>query len=114
VGEPDALARLVLGPGAAKQLEYALMILGVDPPAIVADLEDRKTELAAAADRDVPGDAALQIFQGVVDQIGEDLLQRQPVADDVRQRLDANLGLCLTPDAPPCRRWIRSDRGYRS
>ena len=32
-----------------------------------------------------------EVFQRIVDQVGEDLLQRQPVADDIRQRLDANL-----------------------
>ena len=45
--------------------------------------------------QDVAGDAGLEIFQRVVDQIGEDLLHRQPVADDVGQRLDADLRLRL-------------------
>ena len=54
-----------------------------------------KAELGAAADRDVAGNAGLEIFQRVVDQIGKDLLQRQAVADDVRQRLDADLRLGL-------------------
>ena len=35
MGEPDALARLVLGAGAAEQVEDALMVLGVDAAAVV-------------------------------------------------------------------------------
>ena len=86
---------LVLGSGAAEQVEDALMVLGIDAAAVVGDLEDRKAELGAAADRDIAGNAGLEIFQRVVDQVGEDLLQREPVADDVRQRLDADLRLGL-------------------
>ena len=57
MGQPDALARLVLGSGAAEQVEDALMVLGIDAAAVVGDLEDRKAELGAAADRDVAGNA---------------------------------------------------------
>ncbi len=39
MGEPDALARLVLGAGAAEQLEDALMVLGGDAAAVVGDLD---------------------------------------------------------------------------
>ena len=42
-----------------------------------------------------PGTPGLEIFERIVDQVGEDLLQRQAVADDIRQRLDADLGLGL-------------------
>ena len=95
MGKPDALSRLVLGSGAAEQVENALVVLGIDAAAIVGDLEDRKAELGPAADRDFAGNAGLEIFERVVDQIREDLLQRQAVADDVRQRLDVDLGLGL-------------------
>ena len=48
---------LVLGSRAAEQVENALMVLGIDAAAIVGDLENRKAELGAAADRDVAGNA---------------------------------------------------------
>ena len=53
MGETDALPRFVLGPGAAKQVKNALMVLGRDAASIVGDLEDRKAQFGAAADRDV-------------------------------------------------------------
>src|SRR3954463_13714465 len=86
-----ALAGLVLDAGAAEQVEDALMVLAVDAAAVVDDVEDRKAELSAAADLNIAGLARLQIFHGVVDQVGEDLLQRKAIADDVRQRPDADL-----------------------
>ena len=95
MGKADALAGFVLRAGAAEKVENPLMVLGIDAAAVVGDLEDRKAELGPAPDRDVAGNAGLEIFQRVVDQIGENLLQRQPVADDIGQRLDPNLGLGL-------------------
>ena len=55
MGQPDALSRLVLGAGAAEQVENPLMILGIDAAAVVGDLEDRKAELGPAPDRDLAG-----------------------------------------------------------
>src|SRR4029079_16629398 len=89
----DALTGLVLGSGAAKQVEYPLVVLGVDAAAVIVDLEDSVAELGPPANSDLTGDAGLEIFDGVVDQIGEDLLQRQTVADEIRQRRDVDLGL---------------------
>src|SRR5258708_31868342 len=86
------LSRLVLGTGAAEQVKNPLVVLGIDAPAIVDDFENRKAELGPAADRDLPGNFRLEVFERVVDQVRENLFQRQAVADDVRQRLDANLG----------------------
>ena len=93
VRQPDALPGLVLGSGAAEQVKDPLMVLGIDAAAVVGDLENRKAELGPAAHRDVAGNARLEIFQRVVDQIGENLLQRKTVADDVRQRFDPDLRL---------------------
>src|SRR4029077_11144154 len=90
-----ALARLVLGSGAAEQIEDALVVLGIDATAIVRNLKNRKAELGAATDQDIAGDVGLQIFQRIVDQIREYLLERKPIADDVRQRLDADLRVGL-------------------
>ena len=53
MGEANALARPVLGSGAAEQIEDALMILGIDAAAIVRNVENRKAELGSAADQDV-------------------------------------------------------------
>ena len=51
MGKADSLTRFVLGAGAPEQVENALMILGIDAAAVVGDLEDRKAEFGAAADR---------------------------------------------------------------
>ena len=75
MGKPDALSRLILGSGAAEQIENALMILGVDAAPIVRYLENRKAELGATSHRDFAGDPGLEVFECIVDQIGEYLLQ---------------------------------------
>src|ERR1700676_5570924 len=90
MGQTDALTGLVLRAGPAKKVENPLMVPGIDAAAIVGDFENRKAQLGAAPDRDVAGEPRPEIFERVVDQIGENLLQREAVADDVRQRLDAN------------------------
>ena len=68
-----------------------LVVLGIDAAAIVGDFVNRKAELGAAPTYDIAGNAGLEIFQRVVDQVGEYLLQREAVADDVGQRLDPDL-----------------------
>src|SRR5580704_941989 len=95
MGKSDPLSRSVLCAGAAEQVENALMVLGIDAAAIVRDIEDRKTQLCTAPDGDIAGNPGLEIFERVVDQIREYLFQREAIADDVRQRFDANLGLGL-------------------
>ncbi len=62
MGQPDALSRPVLGAGAAKQVENALVVLGVDAASIIGDLEDRKSQLGAAAHRDVAGHARPEVL----------------------------------------------------
>ena len=91
------LSRLVLGAGAAEKVENSLVVLGIDAAAVIGDLENRKTELGPTANGDVPGNAGPEIFERVVDQIGENLLQREAVADKVRQRCDAD----PWPSPPP-------------
>ena len=91
VGKTDALSRPVLGSSAAEEIKDALMVPGIDAPAVVGDFENRKTELGPAPYRDVAGNSGLEIFQRVVDQVGKYLLQRQMIAGKIRQRLDANL-----------------------
>src|ERR1700730_13762622 len=93
--ESYSLSRLVLRACAAEKIEDPLVVLGIDAAAVVGDLENRKAQLRPAPDRDVAGNSRLEIFDRVVDQIGENLFQREAVADDVRQRLDANLSLGL-------------------
>ena len=95
MGKPYSLSRLVLSAGASKQIKNPLMVLGIDTTAVVGDLENRKAEVGPASDRDVPGNPRLEIFERVVDQVRENLFQREAVADDIRQRLDANLRLGL-------------------
>ena len=40
MGEADPFARLVLGAGAPEELEDPLMVLGVDPTAVVGHFKD--------------------------------------------------------------------------
>ena len=76
------------------------MIPGVDAAAIVDHLVNRKTELGAAADLDVAGNAG-EIFQRVVDQVGKDLFQREAVADEVGNGSMRIWASASPPDAPP-------------
>src|SRR6476620_1173839 len=69
------------------------MVRGVDAAPSVGYLENRKAELGAAAHRDFAGAPGLEVFERIVDQIGEDLLQRKAIADDIRQRVEPDLGL---------------------
>lgn len=96
MGETDALAGLVLRSGAAEQVENALMVLGVDAAAVVGHLEDGRSQLGAAADGNIARHAGLEVLQRIIDEIGEYLLQRQPVADNVGQRLHA---ICASASA---------------
>ena len=88
MGQSDALARAILHAGPAKQVENPLVILLIDPAAVVCHFVDNVAGFSAAGDADIAGHAGLQVFQRIVDQVGEHLLQRQPVADHLRQRLD--------------------------
>ena len=82
MGEANALARAILHAGAAKQVEDPLMILLIDPAAVVCHFVDNVAGFSAAGDANIAGNARFQVFQRIVDQVREDLLQRQPVADD--------------------------------
>ena len=95
MGKSYSLSRPVLGSGSTKEVKNPLMVLGIDAAAIVRDLEDRKTQLCPAPDGDIAGNPGLEVFERVVDQIRENLFQREAVADDTRQRLDANFGVGL-------------------
>src|SRR4051812_37667053 len=80
--ESDALARLVLLARATEQIEDALMILGGDPPAIVGDRERRPPAFRTAAYLDLAGASRVEIFDGILDDVRDDLLDREPVAGD--------------------------------
>src|ERR1700722_442898 len=106
MGKANSLTRLVLHSGAPEQGENALVILGLDPAPVIGDLEDRISEFGAGPHRYVAGNTGLEVFECVVDQIGENLLQREAVAGDFGQRFDADLGLRL-------RRLMRNRRDDR-
>ena len=63
------------------------------PRPLSATSKIAKPSLVRPRTRDIAGHARLEIFERVIDQVGKNLLQREAVGDDVRQRLDANLGL---------------------
>src|ERR1700690_1666235 len=95
MGQAYSLSRFVLRTCTPKKVKNALMVLGVDTAAVVGDLENRKSQFGPAPDGDVAGNPRLEIFERVIDQVRENLLQREAIAGDLGQRLDANLGLCL-------------------
>ena len=59
------------------------MILRIDTAAIVGDLENRKTGSGPATDRNFAGNPRLEIFERIVDQVRENLFDRQAVAGDI-------------------------------
>src|SRR5665213_934823 len=71
MGKSDALPRLVLGAGAAEQVENTLMVPRIDTTAVVGYLENCKPQPCPAPDRDVAGNTRFEVFQRVVDQVGE-------------------------------------------
>ena len=79
--QTDALPGFVLGSCAPEKIEDALMILRVDTAPIVRNVENHEPQLVAAADGDIAGNARLEILQGIFNEIGEDLFQREPVGD---------------------------------
>src|SRR3954447_1351847 len=93
--EPDTLSRFVLCTRAAEKVKDSLMIFRVDAATVIDDLEDGEAEFCPAPDSQIAGYAGLEVFQGVVDQVREDLLERKAVADDVGQWLDMDLGVGL-------------------
>ncbi len=59
VRQPDAFARLVLLPGAAEQVEHAVVVVRRDAAAVVHDLDDDARPLDAGGDDDrAPGGRA--------------------------------------------------------
>src|ERR1700759_5511358 len=86
MGETDALSWPVLGTRAAEKVENPLMIPGIDAAAVISNLKNGESELGAAPDRDVAGNSGFEIFDRIVDQVGENLLNCEPVTDNVRQR----------------------------
>ena len=82
MGEPDALAGLVLRAGTTKQVEDALVIFRVDAAAGVGDFEDGEAELRTGGDVDLARDTRLEIFQRIVEQVGENLFDCETIADN--------------------------------
>lgn len=85
-GEPHARALEVLGP--VQPLEHAEQLAGIlriETDAVVADEEDAFSRLVAGADLDLGLVPLAGIFEGVVDQVGEGLLEQGRVAPDLRQ-----------------------------
>ena len=69
--QTNSLPGLVLGSRAPEKIENALMILLVDPAAVVRNVEYNESELVASADRDIAGNARFEILQGIFNQVGD-------------------------------------------
>lgn len=81
MSETDTLARPILRSRPAEQVKNALVVLRIDAAAVICDLKDATTELAPTADGNITGNIRYEVFQGIVDQIGENLFDRNAVAD---------------------------------
>ena len=78
-----------------EQVKNSLVVFGIDTPAIIGNVDDDETELVAALDQNVARYVRLEIFESVINQVRKDLFQCKAIADDVRQRFDANSSVCL-------------------
>lgn len=77
MGEADAFALPILRPGAPKKFEDPLMVLHCDPAAIIADRDHHHCLSIARFDGDEPRPIAGKILNSVVEQISNDLLERE-------------------------------------
>src|SRR6185295_5688208 len=83
MSEPDAFAGLILRSGTPEQLEHALAILLGNAAPIVGHLDlDMVVASRASADPDAQGSAVRAELDRVVEQVAQNLLERQPVGDD--------------------------------
>ena len=90
MGKADALALTVLKSGTAKQIEYPGMVFRIDAAAVIDKIENKEAKLAAALDEDIARYAGLEILEGIINQIGEDLFQCEAITLDVRKLLKTN------------------------
>jgi hypothetical protein len=69
------------------------MVAVGDAAAVVGDaVDDPAARSRLSGDDDPAGAASVEVFDGVVDQIAKNLLDREPVAVEPRQRLDHDFG----------------------
>lgn len=87
-GQPQAFAGAVRRVEAVKNLEDFVLMLRGDADAVVLDRIDRLPVLNAAADGDVAGPAGIKVFHGVVEQVGEGLVDLRGVAMTVGELAD--------------------------
>ncbi len=76
MGQADAFARLVLLPRTSEQIEDALMVARVDAPAIVAHRHDHPARRLLRGDMHLGGARRVAVFGRILDQVGQDLFQR--------------------------------------
>src|SRR4051812_2426634 len=96
MGQADALARLVLDTGAAEEIKHAFAVGWTDAAAVIDDVDAMLARRFLGPDFDPSRHIAAQILQRVVEQIGEDLLDRHAIAADHRQLADHQLRLRLS------------------
>lgn len=89
----NVLIGFVLGFCMVEQVEDVLMVFWVDVMVIVVDFEDCVVEFGVFVYFDFVGDVVFQVFDGVVDEIGEDLFECEVVVYDVGQWFDLDFGL---------------------
>ena len=102
--EADSLAGLVLRARAAEQVEDALVIARIDAAAVVLDLEHGANPVDAAPHDDPARPARLEIFDRILDQVRQDLVDRQPIG--------VSLGISHFKAGYETARYVLS-RGYR-
>ena len=93
MGKADAVARPVLDARAPEKIEDAFAVFGIDAAAVVAHLVGNRSMKVGRPDFDGSRHVGPQIFDGVIHEIGEHLLEGKAVAGDRRQVTDADFGV---------------------
>ena len=95
-GEADASAfKIGVAMQALKGAKEVCSVLHVEPDAIIADEEGRSTGNKHLADFDHRGLAGARVFDGIAEEVGENLLDEAGVAHDGRQRGDTPFDLAV-------------------
>src|SRR5262245_20863629 len=83
--EPYAIARSILPAGATEKFEYPFLVAFGDPSAIITYFENRQRPIAPAPNVDFPCPGRVHVFDGIVQQITNDLLQCHSIRPDFGQ-----------------------------
>lgn len=88
MGKTNSFPRAILRTRAPEQIEDPGMILGINTPAVILDVYEDRRSLFPAPHPYPSGPSRRKIFDRILKQIGENLLQGQPITDQVWKVFD--------------------------